>query len=56
MTRLKVDLSKYPWHPHSKYISEPNVNYTASEKMPVNPKLGGYGTLSYRIDIDKSMK
>ncbi len=50
MTRSKEDLKKYPWHPHSKYESEPNVIYTASRNLSMNPKLAGYGTLNYRQD------
>ncbi len=48
--RTKSDLSKFKWHPHTSYISEPNAIYTASKTLSLNNSLNGVGTLDYRKD------
>lgn len=47
------DISKYPWHPHSRKTSShigANAIYTPSDKLSLIPELKGYGTFSYRKD------
>ena len=46
----KQEFSKFQWHPHASYESEPNAIYTASKKLSLNTELSGVGTLDYRKD------
>lgn len=46
----KSDFSKFKWHPHASYVSEPNAIYSASKNLSLNPELSGVGTLDYRKD------
>ena len=47
---IHKDLSSFPWHPHASYTGQPNAIYTAADKLSLDPKLKGYGTLDYRKD------
>ena len=47
---IHMDLTTFPWHPHSAYIGKPNAIYTATDKLSLDPKQKGYGALNYRKD------
>ena len=42
------DFSKFKWHPHASYVSEPNAIYTATKTLSLKPSLPGVGTFEYR--------
>lgn len=48
--KLPEAASSFEWHPHAHYSGGPNVIYTPSDTLSLNPKLKGYGTLDFRKD------